>query len=118
MATRPTRAQIDQQVARAMSEAALQNRVLAIAYELGYLTYHTHDSRRSHKGWPDLVLAHPRWGRFLIRELKSERGRVRPEQQAWLNALTALGIDADIWRPTHLLDGTIAAQLSPTGATT
>lgn len=100
------------QAATAMSEASLQARVIHAATQLGYLVYHTHDSRRSHKGWPDLVLAHPGWQKFLIRELKSEKGRITREQQAWLSALTTLGIDAGIWRPRHLLEGTIHKQLT------
>jgi len=42
-------------------------------------------------GWPDLVL----WkrGRCLVVELKSETGRLRPEQRDVLDSLAAAGIE-------------------------
>lgn len=107
-----TREEFQAATALAMSEATLQSRVVRDARSLGFLAYHTRDSRGSDRGWPDLVLAHPAWGLLLVRELKSQKGRVRPEQRAWLNALTALGVDAGIWRPSDLLDGTVHRELT------
>lgn len=48
-------------------------------------------------GWPDLEI----WGRgqCLHRELKSRRGRVRPEQQAWGDRINANGGDWAVWKP-------------------
>ena len=46
--------------------------------------YHTHDSRRSAKGFPDLVLA--KNGVVLIVELKTDTGVATPDQVAWLLA--------------------------------
>ena len=37
---------------------------------------------------------------LLFRELKSQRGRVRPEQKEWLATLSEAGSDAGIWRPS------------------
>jgi len=103
-------------LARDMLERDLQAKVLRIARDLGYeLTYHTHDSRRSNPGFPDLVLLSLRRGRVLYRELKTERGRVSPDQQRWLVALREVGCDAGVWRPTDLLDGTVVREL--TGST-
>lgn len=51
----------------------------------GWLAYHTHDSRRSEPGFPDAVFV--RDGRIVFAELKAARGRVTPEQRAWLEAL-------------------------------
>ncbi|WP_040595045.1 VRR-NUC domain-containing protein [Timonella senegalensis] len=96
-----------------MTEANLQTRILRLAKTCGYLTYHTHDSRRSQPGWPDLVLANKKTGILLFRELKTERGRVRPEQKEWIETLTALGQDAAIWRPSDLLSGAVFKQLQP-----
>jgi hypothetical protein len=48
-------------------------------------------------GWPDLVLW--RAGQFLVAELKSARGRLRPEQRDVLATLAAAGVDARVWRP-------------------
>lgn len=99
-------------VAGEMSESTLQARVIAHARTLGWLVYHTHDSRRSQPGFPDLVLVHEKQERVLYRELKTQRGRVRPEQTAWLRALTRAGQDAAVWRPTDLLSDTIHHQLT------
>lgn len=48
-------------------------------------------------GFPDLVLARP--GKLLFRELKSNTGKVEPEQVAWGDALRAAGADWAVWRP-------------------
>lgn len=66
-------------------EKAFMAAVIAKAKEFGWRVYHTHDSRRSEKGFPDLVCVKPPWVIFL--ELKSENGKLRPEQKAWLNDL-------------------------------
>ena len=94
-------------VSRGMSEKSLQDSVMDLARALGWRAYHTHDSRRSPAGFPDLVLVHPRQGRLLFRELKTMRGRVTPDQEAWLADLIAAGQDAAVWRPSDLLDWTI-----------
>lgn len=47
------------------------------------------------KGFPDLVLVGR--GRVIYAELKSSTGKVRPEQQVWLDALTAAGQEAHVW---------------------
>jgi hypothetical protein len=70
-----------------VSEAQLQSMVLDLARWAGYLAYHTHDSRRSRPGFPDLVLVHTTTGRLIFVELKSEKGRVRPEQDVWMQHL-------------------------------
>jgi hypothetical protein len=97
--------------ATAMTEAALQARVLGHARATGWLAYHTHDSRRSQPGFPDLVLVSERRGRVLFRELKTERGRLSEPQQQWLRALTAAGEDAGVWRPADLLSDRVLNEL-------
>lgn len=97
-------------VAGQMTEKALQERVVRMARALGWLAYHTHDSRRSAPGFPDLVLV--RGARVLYRELKTQKGRVRPEQKTWLAALAAAGQDAGLRRPADLLDRTIEKELA------
>lgn len=112
MADRITKQQYEVMVADQMTEAALQQQVMALAFDLGWLAYHTHDSRRSNPGWPDLALCHPKRGRFMVRELKKSTGRLTPKQLEWLHALEAAGIDAGVWRPTQLLDGTVLTELT------
>lgn len=76
---------------------------------LGVRWFHAHDARRSIPGWPDLVLV----GRYHLafRELKSEYGTLRPEQREWGYALAAAGASWDVWRPSDLDSGRIAAEL-------
>lgn len=94
------------------SEKELQEHVLLVARTMGYLAYHTHDSRRSTPGFPDLVLVHARKRRVLWRELKTSRGRVSPEQMTWIEALRQAGMDAGVWRPADVVDGTVESALS------
>ena len=63
----------------------------------GWRTYHTLTSKGSEPGFPDLVLA--RDGVLLIAELKTDTGRLTPEQAAWLSSFRACGIAASVWRP-------------------
>ena len=97
--------------AKAMSERQLQDQVIALAERMGFIVYHTHDSRRSQKGFPDLVLVHPKQRRVLWRELKSESGALRPDQKKWLLALQTAGEDAELWRPRDWFAGTIENEL-------
>ncbi len=96
-------------MAAAMSEAQLQDAVMGLADVLGLRVHHETDSRRSRAGFPDLVIV---GNRVLFVELKRQDGRLRPEQRAWLEALTAAeGVTAIVWRPLSLLDGTIQTTL-------
>lgn len=51
-------------------------------------------------GWPDLVLAKP--GRLLFVEVKSDKGKLSPEQTAWkvLLEMTGQG-EVYTWRPSQ-----------------
>jgi hypothetical protein len=64
-----------------VGEEAFLQLVLDLARALGWMAYHTRDSRRSDPGWPDLVLV--RNGRILFLELKVGRGRLTAAQRAW-----------------------------------
>ncbi len=97
--------------AQNMSETQLQGAITGLAQRLGWLVYHTHDSRRSEAGYPDLHLVHPTRGISLMRELKKQDGRVRPAQKTWIAALAAAGVDIAIWRPTDWFDGSIERAL-------
>lgn len=106
-----------QAIARDMTEAALQTNVEQIAREFGWLFYHTHDSRRSQAGFPDVVFLHPKTGRLIVRELKDMRRKPTTEQTAWLAAFDLAGIDAGIWRPIDYLNDTVLNTLAPTRST-
>ena len=80
------------------SERAFQQKVVQTARLTGWLTYHTYDSRRSDPGFPDLVLV--RGAELIFWECKTETGRLSPEQQDWLAALTAAGQEARVIRPS------------------
>lgn len=54
-------------------------------------------------GFPDLVMVHSFTGRLVFRECKTLKGRVSPEQRAWIDALRAGGHDAAIWRTDQWL---------------
>jgi hypothetical protein len=83
-----------------VTEKAWQGVVLELAGFYRWVSYHTYDSRRSNPGWPDLVLARP--PELIFVELKTDRGRVRPEQQLWLDRLVACGQEVHVWRPRDL----------------
>jgi hypothetical protein len=92
-----------------LREAQWQQRVLDLAKLCGWRVAHFRPGRTS-TGWrtaveadgagfPDLTMV--REGRLLFVELKSERGRVTPEQRVWLAALSAVpGVETYLWRPS------------------
>lgn len=81
-----------------LTEGAFQAQVLQLARLYGWHAYHPYDSRRSAKGWPDLALVRP--PRLVLVELKTERGRVTPDQQAVLGLLASCpGVETYLFRP-------------------
>lgn len=95
-----------------LTEADLQAQVTSMCAQLGLYHYHPHDSRRSAAGWPDSVIISGRAGRIMFRELKTQAGKLTPEQRKVGYMLTACGLDWCVWRTNDLLDGTIATQLA------
>lgn len=85
--------------ARDLTEREFQSQVIGLASFYGWRHYHTHDSRRSPAGFPDLVLV--RGEELIFAELKTEKGRVRLEQVEWMAALEHVpGVDVFLWRPS------------------
>lgn len=89
-----------------VTEAEFQAAVIAYARERGWRCAAFRPARTA-KGWrtavtadgagfPDLVLVRQR---VLFLELKADRGRLRPNQAAWLVALRAARAEAYCWRP-------------------
>jgi hypothetical protein len=77
----------EQRLLRSVSEAAWQKQVEQTLALCGFdLIYHTHDSRRSQAGFPDLVAIRrdPDGVTLFVGELKRENGRITAEQSAWL----------------------------------
>lgn len=95
----------------AWTEAAFQNHVEQLATAHGWLTYHTYNSMRSNPGFPDLTMVHPEHGLVFI-ELKTEKGRVKPDQKTWLAALKAADQYAEVWRPRDLVSGEVERLLT------
>lgn len=95
-----------------MTEAELQAAVIELAKVYGWTVAHFRPAQTSKgwrtpvaadgKGFPDLVLVHPHpmWGGVLFRELKSQRGKLAPEQERWGTTLTEAGGDWAVWRPS------------------
>ncbi|HSX21338.1 MAG TPA: VRR-NUC domain-containing protein [Gaiellaceae bacterium] len=87
----------------ATSERELQDAILNVTrLRGGWLAYHTHDSRHSASGFPDLVLA--RRGMLVFAELKDATSKPTLAQRDWLDALAAAHQHVYLWRPAHLTD--------------
>lgn len=87
-----------------VSEKRWQDTVISLARSRGYLTYHTHDSRRCAPGFPDLIMVSPAKGRLVIAELKTVNGATPIEQDMWLKAFAAVSRPPAVyvWRPGDL----------------
>lgn len=89
----------DPGLAPGLTERVFQTRVVELARWHRLRVFHSGDSRRDLcAGFPDLVFVGP--GGVLFAELKAEKGRVRPEQTAWLSAIRQAGARAALWRPS------------------
>lgn len=109
-----TPAAILAQRAAEMREKILQQRIVNMCRSLGHRVYHTHDSRRSEPGFPDLAIAYP--SVTIYAELKREKKRPTRDQVWWLDYFAGLGLPVYLWRPTHLLNGTISMILAGAAA--
>lgn len=92
---------------RPFLEKDFQAQLIEAAHLLGWHVYSIPDSRRATiKGWPDLVLwkMKPR-PRMIFAELKTDNGRVTPEQKSVMADLEAIAsksgdtLETYIWRP-------------------
>ncbi len=90
---------------RAITESTVQETIRDAASVLGALYFHDQDSRRNPSGWPDVALTIPGSGVLWLLELKTETGRLKPEQMAW--GLSLLGCDRiryEVVRPSNLTE--------------
>ena len=82
-----------------ITEKAFESQVKDLARLFGWKYYHTWRSFHSPVGFPDCVMI--RLSRIIFAELKSEKGKVMPKQQEWLDALEATGkVEVYLWRPS------------------
>lgn len=80
------------------SEKQFMQTVTDLAGVFGWLVFHTHDSRRSQPGFPDLFMLRGR--RAIGAELKSARGKATFDQTMWLSRMRDAGIEAYLWFPS------------------
>jgi hypothetical protein len=81
------------------TEKAFMQAVLDLARLLGWTCYHTHDSRRSDPGFPDICCIKPH--RLIFWECKTERGQLSRRQTWWFEQLCTIpGVTAGVIRPS------------------
>ncbi len=101
-----------------ITETQLLATVVEMAEAHGWLVYHQLDQggvdesgrpwhgKRIGPGFPDLVLVPPArpdsYSEVLFRELKSQVGRLSPDQRLWRNRLIDAGENWAIWRPSDM----------------
>lgn len=102
-----------------LTEKAFMAQVVAYARLRGWEVFHTHDSRRSAPGFPDLAMARTRYDvnkeslasarrgdRFILAEIKREEGELSPSQRRWMEMLRRVAdasggaVGAYVWRPS------------------
>lgn len=83
---------------KTMREQEFQVFVINLARQLGWYVYHTHDSRGSEAGFPDLTLVRDQV--LLFAELKRESGRVTAAQQRVHRLFEGAGHPVLVWRPS------------------
>lgn len=101
-----------------LKEADFQKAIIDLARRLGWRVAHFRVSQTDErwmtpvaadgKGFPDLVLVRER---IVWIEVKAEKGRVRPDQVEWIDALRNAGAEVHIWRPSQwtLIEGVLGA---------
>lgn len=85
--------------AKTITEKEFLAQIKALAKLHGWRVYHTHDSRRSDPGFPDLVLV--RRGRLIFAELKVGKNKMTLPQVDWLADLGLVGgrVETYCWHP-------------------
>jgi hypothetical protein len=105
---------IHKQLASAMAEDrgpdSLEAHLRKLLADLDLWGFHPHTSQRSAKGWPDWVIIGSR--KVIFRELKSETGALTPEQKQVGEMLQRAGQSWRVWRPSDLMSGQIAKELT------
>lgn len=90
-----------------VSEKEFMAWVVNLAKDRGWSVYHTHDSRRSEAGFPDLTCLRevPRWNKSIARarqvvaELKMPGKKPTAKQREWLRLFELHGAETFVWYP-------------------
>lgn len=95
-----------------VSEASFQSQVMQLARIYGWRVVHHRPCLNQRGKWltpstgdsgfPDLVLARPHLGDFIVAELKANLGRLSDGQRVWLDTLLRAGVETYLWRPRDL----------------
>ena len=87
-----------------VTEKELRQQVVDLAKVLGWKAYFTWTSIHSPRGMPDLILCKP--PRVIFAELKTEKGKITPYQQEWLDLLAECkgNVETYLWRPDDIED--------------
>jgi hypothetical protein len=80
-----------------ITEKEFMAQVSKLAKLCGWRVYHTHDSRRSVAGFPDLLMI--RRTHLIVAELKVGRNKPTPEQKEWLDAFHDVDATTFVWTP-------------------
>ena len=94
--------------AHRMPEAELQRLVAEMCAWLDLPHFHVLNSKGMRAGWPDCTIIGTR---VIFRELKSEFGRLTPEQTEIGYRLKTAGADWAVWRARDWLNGSIEKEL-------
>lgn len=110
----PDNADTDIELGWRWLEKILDHRIRTETRGLKLLAYHTGDSRKSAKGYPDWHIVGPNGSLFYENKRQCLRcAKTTPEQLQWLGALAAVpGTWATIRRPADWISGKIPAELA------
>jgi hypothetical protein len=82
----------------AETEKGFLEAIVHLAGLRGWEMYHTHDSRHSAAGFPDLVMVRP--PRIIFAEVKTATGRLTRSQNHWIALLLGCPLsEVYLWRP-------------------
>lgn len=95
-----------EQMAGDPTEAEMLIALTAAARDGGWTYHHTQRSdygrQMGLRGFPDLILVHPRTGKLIALEVKARRGILTPEQEHWLSSLGHAGAHVAVVWPADL----------------
>ena len=94
---------------RSMRAAELYAAVIRLTEVRELWVMHVPASATLARGWPDLTILGPRG--VIFRKLLDEHGQLARDPSIVLDILQRSGINAGLWRPEQLHDGTIEAEL-------